>query len=238
MKDKNIIQTQANYESMTPFELVSYERWRLLNPDYTHRFFTNEESDQFVEKLFPDQFDHYMNLTVGTQNDIKRLCIVYDLGGVYVDTDTYPVIPLRDYMPNKSFVPFVHHANGMLCGHMFAAEKGDQLIYRMAASALELTQSQPEPDRNNYEAWAGWFFDNASVHLYEREMRAAGVQNSGCVSGCTYHSHDLTDPIPDNVRAVHYGLASWMPPHKHRSKAEVVREQSIILARIKHYFPN
>lgn len=71
--------------------------WRDNNPEYEHRYYTNNECVDIINENFDESVLHaYKSLIPGAAKaDLFRYCILYLHGGVYADIPTRPMIPLR-----------------------------------------------------------------------------------------------------------------------------------------------
>ena len=67
----------------------SINSWKTLNPEYEHYFYTDEKCEEFIEKFFSSKvLNAYLDLIPGAfKADLFRCCILYEKGGVYVDSD-------------------------------------------------------------------------------------------------------------------------------------------------------
>ena len=74
--------------------------WTLLNPEYTHYFYTDEMCRQFIKRHFNVAVLHaYDHLVPGAfKADLWRYCVLYKNGGVYADVDMVAVAPLREIL--------------------------------------------------------------------------------------------------------------------------------------------
>lgn len=65
------------------------ESWRKHNPDWEYRFWTNDETAEFVHAEYPDLWDLFQASALPVQKaDIARYLIMHRFGGVYADIDT------------------------------------------------------------------------------------------------------------------------------------------------------
>ena len=67
-----------------------------LNPDYAYELFDFDDGKQFVQNYFmgenilPQILDYLENLeNIAHKSDLLRYCILYKLGGVYIDVDLF-----------------------------------------------------------------------------------------------------------------------------------------------------
>jgi len=85
----------------------SINSWKTLNPEYEHYFYTDEECEDFIEKFFSSKvLNAYLDLVPGAfKADLFRCCILYEKGGVYVDSDMICLKSLDEYIePDDSFM--------------------------------------------------------------------------------------------------------------------------------------
>lgn len=76
------------------------ENWKRLNPDYEIKLYDDESCIQFLRDSFSQKYvDIFNYLKDGPiKGDFWRICILYKYGGIYVDADINPLIPLDDYI--------------------------------------------------------------------------------------------------------------------------------------------
>jgi mannosyltransferase OCH1-like enzyme len=67
----------------------SINSWLDINPEYEHYFFNEEDRIDFIEKNFDSRIlNSYLRLIPGAfRADLWRCCVLYEKGGVYVDSD-------------------------------------------------------------------------------------------------------------------------------------------------------
>lgn len=87
-----------------PWPLSScVQSFRIWNPDWEYRLWTDDECDEFISQSIPEMSDFYFGLPKGVlRADIFRLCILYVEGGVYADLDVECLRPLDDLISNHS----------------------------------------------------------------------------------------------------------------------------------------
>jgi hypothetical protein len=84
------------YHSQLPPVVI--KRWKVLNPEYTFDFSTDDDCFVFLEKGFNKNIAGLFNyITRGMYKaDLWRLCKLYIHGGVYADIDLIPFHPVQD----------------------------------------------------------------------------------------------------------------------------------------------
>ena len=76
------------------FELCN-KRWIDLNPNYSMKWYSNQQCDTFMKSMDEKIYNSYIKLKPGAYKaDLWRACILYEYGGVYVDSYTVPYISL------------------------------------------------------------------------------------------------------------------------------------------------
>ncbi len=88
-------------------------------------------------------------------SDVARLKVIYDNGGIYLDTDVELIKPLDDLLDYKAYMGF--DEKGIIASGLgFGAEKGNELIGKFLADYDDISFIQPDgsyditpcPDRN------------------------------------------------------------------------------------------
>ena len=86
-------------------ELEEYSQfWKELNPEYTIHLYDDQMCIDFLEKeyspLYAEIFKYIPDGPI--KADFWRICILYRYGGLYVDADIEPIIPLRNYIDDTA----------------------------------------------------------------------------------------------------------------------------------------
>lgn len=79
---------------------IHSHNWKQLNPTYTIKLYDDAICEQFLEKSFSSLHKHIFKIiSYGPYKaDFWRLCILYKYGGIYVDSDIEPLVPLDTYI--------------------------------------------------------------------------------------------------------------------------------------------
>jgi mannosyltransferase OCH1-like enzyme len=76
--------------------------WKILNPDYEIELYDDEKCESFLlheySKLHRDIFKFIPHGPI--KADFWRVCIIYKYGGLYIDADIEPLVPLNEYIDN------------------------------------------------------------------------------------------------------------------------------------------
>ena len=91
------------YKNLQQLEEYS-QIWKELNPEYTLHLYDDQMCIDFLEKEYsPLHAEIFKYISDGPiKADFWRVCILYRYGGLYVDADIEPIIPLRNYIDNTA----------------------------------------------------------------------------------------------------------------------------------------
>lgn len=101
------------------------EGWRRLNPDWEIKIWTEEmfapylDDSVFIRSCMADK-------KYGFLSDYFRLVVLYEFGGVYMDTDVELKKPLDEFINCKMFMGFIY--DSLLGTALFGTEKGNPLM--------------------------------------------------------------------------------------------------------------
>ena len=91
MIEKNIFQCYWNRNpSMEPLVSKMINKYKLMNPNYTHYLYDDNDMDNFVNKHFNGEIAecyNKLNITVA-KSDFWRYLVLYKYGGIYLDMDS------------------------------------------------------------------------------------------------------------------------------------------------------
>lgn len=104
--EERLIPKQIHYcwfgkKEIPPFLVKCMDTWREKCPDY--EIIRWDESNYDVEK-FPYTREAYAAGRYGFVSDMARLDILYEYGGIYIDTDVYLIKGIDDLLYQKAFV--------------------------------------------------------------------------------------------------------------------------------------
>ena len=128
------------------------ESWKRYCPDYEIKLW-NEQNFDFSGNLYARQA--YEQKKWAFVSDYARLKIIYEFGGIYLDTDVEILRPLDDLLELKGFLGFQDNKE-IATGLGFGAEKGNPVIKAMLADYADAAfilpdgtyDTTPCPERN------------------------------------------------------------------------------------------
>lgn len=98
---KVIYRTHRSRDVPMSMAVNCHEKWLNMNPDYSMVWFTDIDCDTFMKKLNPRITSAYNKLKPGAfKADLWRACILYEKGGVYVDSFCTPATSLNLILSN------------------------------------------------------------------------------------------------------------------------------------------
>lgn len=126
---------------------MTYNFWKKLNPTYQIKLYNDAMCEQFLLEQFSELYQSIFKfITDGPiKSDFWRLCILYKYGGIYVDADIHPLIPLDNYLLSSSdFVTCITKSNGNFNPHFIAVKKNDSDLKKCIEEYVEFyTHKKP-----------------------------------------------------------------------------------------------
>jgi hypothetical protein len=128
--------------------------WKRLNPEYDIILYDNERCRQFLLSEFSQKHvDIFNYLDSGPiKADFWRVCAIYRYGGLYVDADAEPIVPLDHYIdPTVEFVTCSSYGEGPTFNPNFIFAKAGDSFLKLCID----TYVQMYDDRVPFTYW-GW----------------------------------------------------------------------------------
>ena len=110
---------------------MTYKFWKQLNPGYEIKLFNDAMCEQFLLDQFSELHQTVFKFIPDgpIKSDFWRVCVLYKYGGIYVDADIHPLVPLDKYlMRSCDFVTCITKSNGNFNPHFIAARKNDDVL--------------------------------------------------------------------------------------------------------------
>jgi mannosyltransferase OCH1-like enzyme len=133
-------------------ELKEYSSiWKELNPEYTLHLYDDQLCIDFLEKeyssLHADIFKYIPDGPI--KADFWRICILYRYGGLYVDADIEPIIPLREYIDDTAdFVTCFSYQQDCFNPHFLMAYSGDHIFNKCIDTYIKYYN-----EKKKYDYW-------------------------------------------------------------------------------------
>jgi FkbM family methyltransferase len=195
------------------FNLITYSNnWIKLNPDYKIELYDDVRCKDFLLKeysqLHLDIFEFIKDGPI--KSDFWRLCVINKYGGIYVDSDIEPLMPLNEYIENDDdFVTCISEAFGKH-GRTFNFNPHFIMSYKNNKVLDDTIQKYIQLYNNNipYDYWS-WsvckLFDIRDVT--EKKSHVMYIDNKKCkflIESKTYDYCEYNDKKVMNNRYSHY----------------------------------
>lgn len=112
---------------LTPLAQKCVESWHRIMPNYKIKLW-NESNYDFTKNTF--MANAYKHKKWGFVPDYARLEIIYNYGGIYLDTDVEALKPFDEFLQYPAFCGF-ESEHFIALGLGFGAEKGNAIIKKM-----------------------------------------------------------------------------------------------------------
>lgn len=106
--ENNIITPQPNFEKVIYItnKIINDKtkkaanEWKQLNPEYIIELYDDDRCLEFLLKYYGQKYcDIFHYIKDGPiKSDFFRVCLIYVYGGIYVDADILPMVPLNTYV--------------------------------------------------------------------------------------------------------------------------------------------
>lgn len=198
-----------------PNEYVRYiKSWKKYCPDYEIKQW-NEQNFDFSQNKYAQQA--YQQKKWAFVSDYVRLKVIYDYGGIYLDTDVELLKSLDDLLGLKCFLGF-QDTNEIATGLGFGAEKGNSIIKALLDSYDGISFIKPDgtlditdcPRRNTEILVKCGFI--ADGHMQSLGGVTVFPAEYFCPIGFCDDSYNVTK----NTYSIHHYSASWLPANKRR----------------------
>lgn len=183
------------YKTLDKIKIYS-QNWRTLNPDYEIKLYDDELCKEFLlqeySQLHLDVFNFIKDGPI--KADFWRVCIINKYGGLYVDADIEPLVPLRTYIDDDDdFVTCLSsnfkHSDPLFQfnPHFILSNKNNIFLQNCIDSYIKLYTSMAI----SYDYWA-WSICGLLIiqGLKERKSQLAYVNNKKYKFLC---EHDYTN---------------------------------------------
>ena len=166
----HIYQVWHNKEEMPPSVRKSVERLKMQNPEFEHHLFDEKECRQFIATHFPSIVKTYDSiLPHAIKADLWRYCIMYKLGGIYLDSKYYGIhgFKLLSLTGKEYFCKDIERSLGAIYNAILICKPGN-------AKMLQCIQQVVDNVEHNYygtkAACVGPLMVSRFFSLQEREQ--------------------------------------------------------------------
>ena len=96
---KVIYRTHSSLVVSDAMKRLCHDKWIKLNPEFTMKWYTNEQVDSYMSTMPERVHNAYKKLKPGAYKaDLWRMCILFEHGGYYFDSYTTPMMPIYDML--------------------------------------------------------------------------------------------------------------------------------------------
>jgi hypothetical protein len=143
---------------------MTYHKWKTLNPNYEIYLFDDSMCEQFLLTEYSELHCNVFKFIPDgpIKSDFWRLCVLYKYGGIYVDADINPLIPLDNYLiPTSDFVTCITKQNRNFNPHFIASKKTEYILQLFINEYINMYNTK----RHLYDYWK-W----SIVHIFNKYL--------------------------------------------------------------------
>lgn len=201
--------------------------WKKYCPGYEFREWNEDSYDISKAPLYVQQAYHAGKWAFVT--DYVRLEVVYEYGGIYLDTDVEVIRRLDDLLDNTAFFGFEGEEN-INTGLGFGAEAKHEILkalmtdYQGAAFLLENGEMDltPCPVRNT-----PIFVKNGVKMDGSKQMLEDGTLILPSEYLCPIDIHTMKFVGTENTHAIHHFVGAWLPEEAAKRQKYKLRKLQI-----------
>lgn len=191
------------------------ESWKKYCPEYKIVCHNEENFDITENKYAREAYDAGKWAFV---SDYARLKVLYEEGGIYLDTDVELIKPLDKLIEETGYMGF--DDNGIVStGLGFACEKGNELVGALLADYDDISFIRPDgtydltpcPDRNTKT------MQKLGLDISIQKQLFMGIQMLPEDYLCPMKYYTGKKIITENTYSIHHFCASWTSPTAKRT---------------------
>lgn len=147
------------------------DNWKKLNPEYEIKLFDNTMCENFLLENYSQlHLDIFKFIPDGPiKADFWRVCVLYKYGGVYVDADVEPIIPLKDYIVKDVHFVTCLSTHGGLNPHFIMAKPNEKILSICINIYIKLYEYKQQ-----YRYW-GWSICKVMSSVLQINSKESGV---------------------------------------------------------------
>ncbi len=189
--------------------------WKKYCPDYRIVCINEENFDVSQNRYAAEAYKAGKWAFV---SDYARLCVIYDNGGIYLDTDVELIKPLDKLVEGNGYMGF--DDNGIIStGLGFACEKGSKLIAALLADYEGIPFILPDgtyditpcPERNTET------LIKLGMDIADKDQVFMGMRMLPEDYLCPMKYYSGRKIITENTYSIHHFCASWISPTAKRT---------------------
>lgn len=167
--------------------------WKLLNSEYNLNLHDDADCKSFLLNEFSQKhLDLFNFLADGPiKADFWRICILYKYGGVYVDSDVQPLVPINIFLEDDvDFFTCTSYGSNFN-PNFIMAKAGDTFLKKCIDVYLQMYDSKIE--------YGYWTYSIMTV--FDKLLK---LENYEKISGIYYDSHGKKYQIAQEIKAPEY----------------------------------
>jgi FkbM family methyltransferase len=169
--------------------------WKLLNPEYNLNLYDDDACRSFLLNEFSqkhlDLFDFLVDGPI--KADFWRICILYKHGGVYVDSDVQPLVPIHIFLEDDvDFFTCTSYSKTLRFNpNVIMAKPGDTFLQKCIETYLQMYDSKIE-----YGYWT-----YSIMTIFDKLLH---LENYEKISGVYYDARGKKYQIAQEIQAAEY----------------------------------
>ena len=200
---------------MPPLAEKCIASWKKYCPDYEIVCYNEDNFDISENRYAKEAYDAKKWAFV---SDYARLKVLYENGGIYLDTDVEIIKPIDDLIKETGYMGFDDN-RVISTGLGFACEKGNELVGKLLADYDDISFVRPDgsfdltpcPERNTQT------MVKLGLSLDKQNQIFMGIHMLPEDYLCPIKYYTGKKKITENTYSIHHFCASWTSPATKRT---------------------
>lgn len=183
------------------------DSWKRYCPDYEIILWNEKNYDISTNRYMAEA---YQAKKWGFVPDYARLDIIYNNGGIYLDTDVEIISSFDNLLNNKGFAGF-ESDQYIALGLGFGAEKNNRLIKKLRDQYCDKYFIQPDGSLNQTGSpvYSSQVFEGEGFVMNGKEQSIGGFRVYPTEYFCPMDYKTGVTSITENTKSIHWYNASW-----------------------------
>ena len=186
-----------SHKNIIKFDRKRIDKWQILNPDYDIHLYDDKECYRFILDNYGLEYaQFFLDISYGPiKSDFWRLLILYNKGGVYIDADMVPIVPINEILQKDTDIYLINDLNNTRLNPTFIATLPNVDIFIEAARLMYKYRY----DINNY--WKLSITNTLTIVLISK-LPHLNIEKYNNLNGCEFNLKKL----PKNIKYKNYNI--------------------------------
>ena len=156
--------------------LKSSQKWKELNPEYEIKLYDDKMCEEFLQTEYSEEHKNIFKFIVDgpIKADFWRICVINKYGGLYVDSDIMPLVPLKNFIENN--IDFCTCISGIkkFNPQFIMSKANEEILINAIDKYINYYRN-----KKLYSYWGWSICDIMEIEDFDKEKRSRTFYNNG-----------------------------------------------------------